>query len=370
MPVHELRLGEPRPFPEDLLLRYNVTCYACGGAVDPHQAYTMRDGAVVRERVGPRIAATSGLAGRLLGVETSADLGLWYATVCVAGSCGLEGLDEEAQAALVSSSDGGATWQSVTTYSGWLNMAGVLDGQVVAQAYTEADGRGPIQFLPAGVLADQPDFVDDLPLGPPPPSVWQSFGMVWWQQDGDGGLFYPYDANGNRLIAPPGMADHWQAEFVGGRFYVTWQIDPSPARFLSVYDVEAQTLGHYVWSDPGVVLWFADAIGPSTVLANVYMRGDPDNPRGTNLIEPVIIDLEAGTVHVIQRLTDGLEGNAHPFLEGAAIGPWARVDGSGTCLNVREEPSTDAAIVDCHVDGVLLRDIGELTEPKASNGSR
>jgi hypothetical protein len=41
------------------------------------------------------------------------------------------------------------------------------------------------------------------------------------------------------------------------------------------------------------------------------------------------------------------------------MGPFAQVTGTGSCLNVRAEPSITGQVLACMADGVLLHDNGE-----------
>jgi hypothetical protein len=73
---------------------------------------------------------------------------------------------------------------------------------------------------------------------------------------------------------------------------------------------------------------------------------------------PSVVDTSVATIH---PLTDAFASPDFPGgrneIVAVQIGPFARVVNTGSCLNVRYQPSPDALVIGCFSDGVLLRDI-------------
>ena len=67
----------------------------------------------------------------------------------------------------------------------------------------------------------------------------------------------------------------------------------------------------------------------------------------------VLIDLRRGVIHPLRTLQG--DGGVTTFVRSVRTGPFARVAGTGDCLNVRETASADATVLGCYRDGVLLR---------------
>jgi hypothetical protein len=206
-----------------------------------------------------------------------------------------------------------------------------------------------------------------------PPSVWQDqsglpFPLVtgageilWWDELG---LF---TEDGTRLVSL-GVKDAVVDEVAGDTqsgLLVRWSSGYSSYVSLFTGGSEVRT-GRY---GSGVVHSMATLAREQAALYGSM----PDDQAGVPLattyvyggVVPALIDLEGGIAHAYASpfLDAGF-----PFTNGRAIaravqhGPFARVIGTGSCLNVRAEPSESAGVLTCAADGVLLQDLGQAAE--------
>lgn len=98
---------------------------------------------------------------------------------------------------------------------------------------------------------------------------------------------------------------------------------------------------------------------------------------------PVLIDLDAGTMHQIRGLPAGLASldaaggpGGYTFPRDVVYGIPRRVTaGDGDCLNVRDAPAAAANTFGCYVDGVLFLQRGAaegdwlpVTDPQGNEG--
>jgi hypothetical protein len=86
---------------------------------------------------------------------------------------------------------------------------------------------------------------------------------------------------------------------------------------------------------------------------------------------PAWIDVEGGRVHPFYDPFAEI-GFLSGSLRVVAVqkGPFARLVGTESCLNIRGEPSTFATVLGCVADGVLLRIPGNRDVPAMGPGGR
>jgi hypothetical protein len=288
------------------------------------------------------------------------------AAVCPAGLCGLgvsAGPDNDANHAIVvshaqnpgsdtnqvlyRSTDGGITWSNYGTLPPGAQMNGITGDQILVT-------RPPVSarhfyLYPTMEAVSSPSNITD-----PYPIV--SDGAVEWVSNASHGPIY--DSDGDLLFSPV-MDAFPNASFVGalpngdGRSFFTWMETKakSPKGYIALMGADGQAravygedanLGHTYWAAP---LSEAQIIG--TVL-----KVDPTSRDGAFGL--ALFDLQSGSVHPIDGLTQPDGGELTPFLSTVTTGSFAMVNTGGDCLNVRAEASTNSKSLGCFADGVLL----------------
>jgi hypothetical protein len=81
---------------------------------------------------------------------------------------------------------------------------------------------------------------------------------------------------------------------------------------------------------------------------------------------PAILDLSAGIYNLIpgpfESNQPGYSSLGRTAVHAVQVGPFARVTGTGSCLNVRAEPSLSGQVLTCMSDGVLLQDMEDARD--------
>ena len=77
---------------------------------------------------------------------------------------------------------------------------------------------------------------------------------------------------------------------------------------------------------------------------------------------PAVFDLETGEARPLAGPFHDLPLSGRNYVRAVLHGPFARVVDTGSCLNVRSEPSEAADALTCAADGVLLHDTGDTRE--------
>ena len=115
-------------------------------------------------------------------------------------------------------------------------------------------------------------------------------------------------------------------------------------------------------------------LAPEVVVGNMSFGGlalsvPTPEPHLVNYL-PANIDLANGKFDVIPNpfLDLPFGSGRRNHIVAVLRGPFARVVGTGSCLNVRAEPAGE--VLDCAADGVLLRDTGETVELDGANWLR
>lgn len=104
------------------------------------------------------------------------------------------------------------------------------------------------------------------------------------------------------------------------------------------------------------------ALSRQRALAGVSQLPTPI-PQSFLGILPTLIDLDAGLIHPITDPFLGPDWKGGRSLVRAVLpGPFARVVGTGDCLNVRAAAGMATQVLACAAAGVLLRDMGETQE--------
>lgn len=89
----------------------------------------------------------------------------------------------------------------------------------------------------------------------------------------------------------------------------------------------------------------------------------PGSEYGTPL--PAILDLDTGSYSLIpgpfKSDQPGWSSLGRTAVHAVQTGPFARVTGTGSCLNIRTDPSVSAEVLTCMADGVLLRETSDVS---------
>jgi hypothetical protein len=101
------------------------------------------------------------------------------------------------------------------------------------------------------------------------------------------------------------------------------------------------------------------------IVANGLVPTGAVTPYGQPIIEqniPMLIDLRNREKRPIAPFLNGVIPRSRNLATAIQQGPFARViNTEGTCLNIRAEPGSGAAL-DCAAEGVLLRDLREFAD--------
>lgn len=169
--------------------------------------------------------------------------------------------------------------------------------------------------------------------------------------------------DGSVFIAAPSDIDRqtwYVSEQPDGSIRVGWNFVPSGPR-----PDPADGFVEAVYNSQGMLLStervYEDFV-PTGYLGDEYAFGNlasyqlDRTPYGNY---PVLYDLRAGTVTPI---LGWFEESRRNRMLALVPGDFLRVANTGDCLNVRAEADTDAEVLSCYRDGVLLRDRGETRE--------
>jgi hypothetical protein len=292
----------------------------------------------------------------IVGYAISPDASNILVAVCTRGSCSDLGCpSSDAQTSIYRSRDGGITWHIEATLDRDAWPHGFLEtGQAVVSTHNrDPECRSFGVFLyPEGTPVAPPIAGDTFPLVLESRLFWISgtvapvlhetgkplfqsrlssmfSGLYGLIGSPDGGWLASVHAERGPYVVP---VDH------NGRIgYGAYNFGQDGTVFRAP---QATRLGIEV---PDLRLIFGNA-----------MFGVPDDPSWHI---PGVLDLESASIHAVK----GLKDEEWPRLYGRGYvvavqhGQFARVVNTGSCLNVREAPSTSATVRECAADDVLLR---------------
>jgi hypothetical protein len=131
--------------------------------------------------------------------------------------------------------------------------------------------------------------------------------------------------------------------------------------YLGVTDTSGQLAGVFSLGDD--IASLGGWLNPNQIIGNATVHRDrltnaPDGPFEVFL--PAVFDLHSGRIHLITRpFLDAPFPRGRNRVQAVLHGPFARVTGTGSCLNVREEPAADARVLACAAENVLLKLAGD-----------
>ena len=336
--VQALTVGDPEEVPAGKLVTYNVGKYAGGGAAAVQLLWSYRSpGGDIWH--GDLLAT---LPGNAQPWSLVADLehGTVAVASCLRGFCGSYGpptADSEGE--LFVSNDGGVSWAAPVPLPRYSDLVAAVNGRVLVGSSPDASKNAyTLRWYPDGESVPRvPDAYPRLISG----------ALVWENDDGslvslDWTVLRPPVTFGrsprNLVVASDGSG--WQ----------TW-LRPIPGveqfrMYASQTDSSGRLKRIYSWDSD---IRFTSFSGDDIILGNAVL------PISVTALSfpTVLIDLRRGVIHPLRTLQG--DGGVTTFVRSVRTGPFARVAGTGDCLNVRETASADANVLGCYRDGVLLR---------------
>jgi len=250
---------------------------------------------------------------------------------------------------LYRSTDGGVTWVNYLEMAGTHSPLLIAEpGQVLTGTYAYGEAV-PYQIVPRGEI-----------LEPPESALWPMLldGEIVWRTD-DGSI----RADAGVLIDAGGPGDVWLHtpvfRQVQGVMTIYHSQESGTDHYLAVLDQDFSIarayrspdayIGEGFWLDDRQYLTVAPFLQDSDRLA-----GQPYSGGFLHPLIPTIVDMETGEVHSIADTWEGSQALSARGILSLQTGSLARVIGTGSCLNLRAEPSLSAEVLACAADNVLL----------------
>jgi hypothetical protein len=358
--VEPMTQGAPIGFPNDVAFLIATGCWFCEGwPTGISRVSKGADGDVITEvlfspdlmNLPQRLVSWNGetqeMPAHVMTLDASDDGSFIAVAVCTVGFCGALGESgPDGETTIFTSRDGGITWAETSPLAGVHHVVGLSGGDVVIAGpapLSVEEPPAPYYYLSTGIEITPPE-VADVP-------------ERWPISTPDGDLLW---SNGHgTLVTSSGehFFSHWSySDLISvsdGVWGISWNWPNY--HFLTYVDRD----GNFIRSfDSRQSVRYGPAAGG-------YHYGnadiDPDllnaDSTGAGMVYlPVRIDFERGTYHPILDpfIGDGA-GTGRNHVVAVQTGPFARIDGTGSCLNLRTSPGIDATKVDCLADGVLLR---------------
>lgn len=363
----EITQGADTDFPDDMALLIETGCWQCDG---PPTGLVRFYKNAAGEMVGDKLlsyrdnsdtlvdinGAEITTSNHIMGLEASQDASVIAFGVCTQGVCGtgLDAFDPTSVTTVFRSMDGGVTWEELGQKGPAVSVFGVTaDGSVFAWNVTENLGTPEYLTMPDGV-----------PLAPPADGlrpVVATDDILWATEDGlllrsDGTEFAdlphgweddPYAVVTARGTVAAGEKSsaliHWQVTESNTSLGFFSPIDGGGVPRVVLRGDELSHLAGWYRKDSRAVV--------SATLNRLYPR-------------PALLDIETGEYNVIPEPFDNpgsLPETTRTLVAAVQTGPFARVVNTGSCLNIRVDPSSVAEVVTCTADGVLLRTQDEAT---------
>ncbi len=265
---------------------------------------------------------------------------------------------------LFESTDGGVTWSDFGSLdAGEFMLSDIIGGEVIAgrgadSGATVAPSTTP--YYPPGIYRLYPSG-DPIPTPPGADGTWSPIRLsddtIGWATS-DGRIL---DSDGGTVLQVDGQFTYAQRSFnPPDGVAVVWSPGGGGLNYLQV---QSKSSGTYLL--PGFAVPGVWATGDLAVVGVGLPEPSPPPTGGFSFtVYPALLDPKDGTVQPIIH-PFGDEGFEHGrnTIDAVMIGPRALVTGTGSCLNVRSEPSESAAVVECVADGVLLANLGAENDP-------
>lgn len=345
-------------FPNDVAMLGLVTSGDHGhGGIFELVRYFRTAGGVVHKHTLLKPPAES---ANITGIASAGD-GRLFAAICMGEFCHYEGGPKpDAYTVFYESTDGGVTWHEIARRQGeW----SVRDGPG-AEALVNPLGNAQWELIPSGEVESPPPgaHADRVPF---------AFGgqIAWVSEDGERIL----DADGGTVARFHIEFPLW---YVGGVFATAALAGQEPVlgvmfaggflpsgrykSYVGLFDPSEGTPAKLLLFPAGLP-YFGAWFSPSSFVGQVgyELRGVCADDRLSGGAAPAIIDIERATYGFFG---DAFCRQAWQRVIALTRGPFARVTGTGDCLNVRDAPATDQPIIGCFADNVLLGSTGGVAE--------
>lgn len=276
--------------------------------------------------------------------------------VCTRGYCGpdTEKATSDAQTTVFRSKDGGVSWSNVANLDGAYQIAEVVrEGFIVFGPLGSDELKPTFTVYPGGETVRPP-----WARGRPIPLrdrrlIWQQLSNPNALSRGDGSAFVSL-----ALPSDVTLLDFIENPF-DDQFALLWTV--AQQTFLSLANSAGEITQMINFGDRMVFMGGWLTAGQLIVTADF-----PRDQLETPAVElyagamPAVLDLESGNLRPISiPFTNSEFQQGRSRIVATVRGAFARVVNTGACLNIRSEPSTDAEIVGCLADNVLLLDTGE-----------
>jgi hypothetical protein len=365
----ELTRGPDLPFPEDMAFIVEEGCFRCDGpATGLVRVYRDPSGSIRSESLfdplaqgyPPRIV--TGPDGQvseqipfLSGPVANPDGSVIAIGVCIRHDCGDDGLigwNADAEAVILRSRDGGVTWEEIARGGPGLNVVAIAgDDGVLTVNYLDPAGRMEYRIFPGGELLVPPaGSTLEPPLSAGGTLLWHGADGALLLSDGsplNEGDVFGYGVTGE--LDSERLGDLLVAKSGGGPFIfslVAYEFREDETAVRTFVSNQSLSLG-----------WWAETRERAIVSTSL-----PDPPNFSGQV-PAVLDLSTAeyrllTEHFLSEMPS-LATYGRTYVAAVHFGPFARVTGTSSCLNVRAEPSLSAQVLTCMADGVLLTDAGE-----------
>ncbi len=358
-------------------------CWGCdGGAGNLVRVYRDASGDVRTEGLLNGIA--SGLPTHIIdnpdgpqeypafisGHAMTQDASVMAVSFCIKGSCvfsELGSFEADSEGVTFRSLDGGITWQETGRGGPVYRVDGVLtDGRVLVGHGAQDDGVLDYALLPDNTTVTAPTD------GAYPVTI--SNQILWGTSDGrlllpDGSEFFsPSEPDPNRYYRS--VLGSLSSGLEKGSALVYWYIQgpaPRPDGYVDRFAVAELNVADGLvtlsrqWEIEGY-LWTIGSWSSKNDRAIISIQA-PGSEYGTPL--PAILDLDTGSYSLIpgpfKSDQPGWSSLGRTAVHAVQTGPFARVTGTGSCLNIRTDPSVSAEVLTCMADGVLLRETSDVS---------
>lgn len=341
--------GTPGSLPVPLSVIVEKGCYQCDGPSSAFERVTLD--ASGKLKVEELYKPTNGY---ILGSYWDPAGREHYLSICSRGYCGGVGqVTADAQTTVLRSTDGGVRWQAMGTFDGGVTVAAKTSQGALLNRSTYAIGAFDYRFQLLGT-----EQVIRPPAGAEPEYT-SSNQLIGWRL-ADGKTVQGLDGGTLVVLPDVGVTDiSVESVLADGTVVISWHDGTPPLFYLGL--IQGGQLVRVYEAPPylavGSVLTQAIAFGNGT------LPGAGDAP-----LYPLLIDFGEAKVNVLELFgpvgSDAYQGQRNR-IRLVEPGPFLRVTGAGSCLNVREEPSPGAKVLGCFADTVLLRD---RSDERVANG--